>query len=146
MSDAGLSFRSYNDGDIPFIHDSWGSSYMDGRKDHKLISSDDFHSFHRPIREKFFKTPTATCIVCSPDDDPWLILGWIAVQQMTTGLILHYIYVKNAFKNQGIAKQLIKRSLPSSPVFYTHLTDRASKILAQKHGDYCAYKYVPHLV
>lgn len=141
-----IVFRGYSPEDVPFLHSSWAESYLSGVSAHRGISPDVFHSFHRPIRERFFSKPNATCIICSPDDDPWLIMGWIAVEALPTGLILHYLYVKDAFKRQGIATALIKRALPLSPVYYTHLTERAARIMARKQERLAAFKYVPHLV
>lgn len=139
-------FRPHSDADLAFLLDSWGSSAFRGSNAHKHLTSDEFHSFHRPIRERFFAKPNTTVIVCSPSDDPWLILGWIGVENIPSGLILQYIYVKSAFKTQGIAAQLIKRAIPSGPVFYTHLTDRASRIMAKKQEQLIGWKHIPHLV
>lgn len=146
MSYSDLTFRSYNDDDIPFIMDSWGSSYLKGCAAHKYISPDDFHAFHRPIRERFFAKPNTCVIVCSPSDDPWLIIGWVAVEKITSGLVLQYLYVKSAFKTQGIAAQLIKRAIPTAPVFYSHLTDRAARIMSKKDEQFRGWKHIPALV
>ncbi len=131
--------------DLAFVLDSWGSSFYDGVKVHKRLSPDEFHAFHRPIRERFFSKPNTAVIVCHPDDDPWLIMAWIAVEQIPSGLILHYLYVKSAFKLQGLADQLIGRTLSKGPVFFSHLTDRASKIMAQ-NPKFQSWRYIPHLV
>lgn len=141
-----LTFRAQTSDDLSFIMDSWASSYFKGSGAHKYLTSDEFHAFHRPIRERFFSKPNTAVIVCTTDDDPWLILGWIAVEQIPSGLICQYIYVKSAFKLQGIAEQLIKRAIPSAPVFYTHLTERAARIMSKKHDNFGAWKHIPHLV
>lgn len=141
-----LTFRPYTRDDLAFLHDSWGSSYYDGSRAKKSLTPEEFHRFHRPIRERFFESPDAAVIVCSPDEDGWLIIGWIAVQRLPSGIILQYLYVKSAFKTQGIADQLIKRAIPTAPVFYTHITDRASKIMSKKQDQFSQWRYIPHLV
>lgn len=142
----GFTFRPHSGEDMPFLHDSWGSSYFKGTNAHKHLSPEEFHSFHRPLRERFFSKPNTCVIVCTPSDDPWLILGWIAVEKIATGLILQYIYVKGAFKTQGIAEQLIKRAIPTAPVFFTHLTERAARIMSKKQEQLGGWKHFPHLV
>src|SRR5271165_2892481 len=140
-------FRPHTSEDLSFLMDSWGRSYYKGCRAHKLLSPDSFHSFHRPIRERFFSKPNTCVIVASEcDNGKWLILGWAAVEQIPAGLILQYIYVRETFKHEGIAEQLLKRSLPSAPVFYTHLTDRAARILAKKQDRFRGFQYMPHLV
>jgi len=141
-----IIFRAYNGDDLPFLHDSWGSSYYKGSSAHKLLPPSEFHQFHRPIRERFFAKPNTCVIICADAKDPWHIIAWIAIEQIPSGLILQYLYVKSAYKGQGIAKQLIKRALPTQPVFYTHLTDRAARIMSKKHEQFLSFKMVPHLV
>lgn len=126
--------------------DSWGRSYYSGTRSHKLLSPDEFHAFHRPIRERFFSKPNTACIIAAESGDPWHILGWIAVEKIPTGMILHYLYVKSDFKGHHIGRDLLDRALPTSPVFFTHLTDRATRIMSKKHEQFQAFRYIPHLV
>lgn len=145
--EAELTFRSFNADDINFIQSSWGSSYYKGNYGNRSLSPEDFHAYHRPIRERFlYARPNATIIVCSSPEDPGLIIGWIAVERCPSALILQYLYVKSAFKGEGIGALLIKRALPGSPVLYTHMTDQASRIMAKKYDAFKQFRYVPHLV
>lgn len=146
FEEAAFNFRPFNEEDLAFLHDSWGSSYFKGTSARKYLSSSEFHAFHRPIRERFFGKPNTTVIVCAAADDPWHIIAWVAVELIPSGLVLHYLYVKSMYKGLGIARELLKRALPSSPVFYTHLTDRAAKILAKKPGEFGGFVHMPHLV
>lgn len=143
-------FRAYSEMDVPFIQNSWGTSYYHGLDSHKLLSSDEFHKRHRPIRERFLNNPDATIIVCCSKEDKDLIIGWIGVEKPETsrGLILHYLYVKHAFKNEGIATELLQMALPDRPVLYTHLTNQAKKILFKHKGSgrFERFIHLPHIV
>lgn len=141
-------FRPYKDEDLPFLMDSWGSSYFKGVRSHKKLSSEEFHSFHRPLRERFFSKPNTCVIVACSAADEWFIVGWIAVESIPSGLILHYLYVRATGKKENIAAELIARGLPNRPVFYTHLTEVAAKILAQhQHSPKLSqFFHLPHLV
>lgn len=145
---AEFEFRPYVLDDIPFIQSSWGSSYYAGGSIRTHLSPEEFHDFHRPIREHFFSRPTATAIVCVWKKDPSLIIGWIAVEQpkKSPGMILHYLYVKQAFKHEGVARKLLRMALPTKPVLYTHRTDKAEKLM-KKHDDFFKqYIFAPHLI
>lgn len=144
-----LSLRPYNQDDIPFIQSSWGSSYYKGANYIKHMSPKDFHFFHRPIREAFFNRPETTAIVCSPSIDPYLIMGWIAVEKLHDhrGIILHYLYVKEAFKQQGIADHLINGVLKDKdPILCTHRTEKADRIMSRNKDKYRRFQDTPNLV
>lgn len=141
-----IMFRPSDPEDHAFLQSSWASSYYKGSNAHKYLSPTDFHAFHRPLRDRFFAKPNTAVIVCTPDDDRWLILGWIAVEKIDAGLILQYLYVKSAFKGQGIAAELIKRAIPTTPVFYTHMTERASRIMSKKSAQFQGFRHIPHLI
>lgn len=146
--DTPYMFRPYTLDDIPFLHSSWGSSYYTGAKYKKLYDPDAFHGFHRPKRERVFNCEKATIIVCASKEDPTHIIGWIAVEQPKNkaGLILHYIYIKHAFKREGIGSELLKRALPLRPILMTHLTEKAEKIIkANKTDKFKDFHYHPNL-
>ena len=145
----GVTFRAYRPEDIPFLMDSWGSSYRKSSHTNRQVSVEDFHAFHRPIRERFFSKPNTAVIVACSSDDEWYIMGWIAVESIPSGLILHYIYVRATAKGEGLSSQLAGRALPSRPVFYSHLTDHAMEIMraVQSRGHRLdQFYHCPHLV
>lgn len=141
------TFRPYEKSDIPFIQSSWGSSYIEGNSYQDWLTPSEFHQFHRPIREAFFLRNSTAVILCVSKDDPDLILGWVAVEKPRTskGLVLHYIYIKGAFQGQGISKELLNRALPTGPIFYTHLTQKAQKIMQKKSNETKDFYYIPHV-
>lgn len=141
-------FRPYTFDDIPFLHSSWGSSYYTGAGYKQFLTPEEFHSFHRPKRERVFNCDKSTVIVCASKENEDLIIGWIAVEKPKSsgGLILHYLYVKQAFKGEGIASGLVQRGLPQRPVMMSHLTERAEKIIKQnKDNDFKDFHYRPQL-
>lgn len=147
-----IIFRPRTSEDLAFLLDSWGRSYYGGSHAHKSLSPEEFHAFHRPIRERFFSKPNTAVIVAASSTDPWHILGWIAVEQIPSGLVLQYLYVKSALKSERkgdgphLATQLVKRAIPTSPVYFTHLTDRAARIMSKKQDQFTGWIHIPHLV
>ena len=141
------TFRPYQESDIPFIQSSWGSSYYDGNSYKKLLTAAEFHQFHRPIREAFFLRGSTAVILCVSKEDQDLILGWIAVEKPRTSkcLVLHYIYVKHAFQGQGISHELMERALPEDIIIYTHVTEKARKIMRRPKIETKQYYFIPHV-
>ncbi len=154
MSEAALKtenpfiYRSYKQEDLNFIQSSWGHSYYSGAGYKQFLAPEEFHYHHRPIREKILKSPNVAIIVCAAEFDPETILGWICVEQprKTNAMILHYIYVKAAFKHEGIAKELIKRAINRDLVFMTHMTEKAARIIRKRPATYENYYMIPHLI
>lgn len=145
-------FRPYVLSDIPFIQSSWGTSYHDGVNGHKLITPEEFHSYHRPIREKILNKPNIAVIVCASKDDNDLIIGYSIVEKPkeSHGVLLHYLYVKQAFKGQQIATELLAKSISEKPVLYTHSTIAAGRIIykykLKGKEEFERFLFCPHLI
>lgn len=137
-------FRPYEPQDLNFIQSSWGSSYYKGSDFHHSMSPETFHNYHRPIRERILSQPTLAIIICSSKEDPSQIIGWIAVEPLfkRESMIIHYIYVKQLYKDEGIATELFGKVIHTRPVFMSHMTDKAWRIVAEKKD----FIYCPHLI
>ncbi len=142
-----LVYRPYKENDIPFIRSSWANSYYKGVSKHKSISPNEFHNYHRQIINRFFERSQATVIIVHHESEPDLIIGWIAVELISTHLIIHYVYIKNTFKHESnILENLIKRvNNKNQNVLVTHLTDKAERII-KSNNKYKSFRFVPHLI
>lgn len=146
------TFRPHLINDLPFLHSSWGKSYYEGVNGHKLLSPEEFHIHHRPIREKILSRPNVAIIICASKEDLGHIIGYIIVEKppQSRGLILHYIYVKQVFKREGIAHKLIQMAITERPVLYTHSTIIAGKIVnkfkARGREELERFFHAPHLI
>lgn len=133
--------------DLNFIQNSWGSSYYKGAEYVAFMSPKEFNQQHRPIREEILRRPTVAIIVACDTHDEDLILGWVIVEKGSgEGLVLHYLYVKEAFKGEGVADELLKKALPGKPIMVTHMTDRARKIIGKKKAMFKDYVYAPDTI
>lgn len=154
-------FRPYTPDDIPFIQGSWGSSYYNNVLNYRFLNPDEFHAHHRPIRESILNKPNVAVIICASKEDPTHILGYSVVESLpnSSAQILHYIYVKTAFRTEREAKdsahgerigsQLVRRSITKRPVLYTHATIAAERILkkykAKGRTELDRFLFCPHL-
>lgn len=139
--------RPHRASDLNFIQNSWGASYYKGADYVDFLTPNEFNNQHRPIRENLLKRPTTAIIIACDRADEDLILGWVLVEKpKTEGLLLHYLYVKEAFKGEGVSNELLKKALPEKPILVTHMTDRARKIIKKKHEYFKDYFYAPETI
>lgn len=143
MSEADYLYilRPYKKEDLNFIQNSWGSSYYKGAEFNSFLSPKEFNSKHRPIRESILLKANAAVLIACGKEDKDLILGWILVEKPKVGITLHYIYIKEAFKSEGISEALLKAALTDKPILVTHMTDRAQKIIKKKTAYFKDYQY-----
>lgn len=107
--------RPWRDDDIPFIKNSWRMSFLDYRHDdnhpgHGFISPNPtvlwatkrhFHAnMDKRIRRLFHRG--TFLVACDPADESE-IMGWVCYQPG----VIHYIYVKEAYRRTGLGKELI---------------------------------------
>lgn len=144
-------FRPYEPDDIPFIQSSWGHSYYDGVNGNRFLNPQEFHNRHRPIRERILNKPNVAIIICCAKEAPSLIIGYAILEKPsgTQAIILHYLYVKQAFKTEKIAVDLILQ-IKDRPVLYTHSTIKANKIMnrfkLEKRKELERFLFAPHLI
>ncbi len=98
-----------------YYGDSWYS----------MIPKDIFMKNYSMVAEALLNSPnTRVTIACLPDD-PNVILGYSILS--ADCLTVHYVYVKSAWRKQGIGKALT----PRHPTYVSHLT-ALGKTLLQK--------------
>jgi hypothetical protein len=120
--------RSIQDSDFNFIISTWLKSYYDlmtGQKPPKFVY---FKAHEKIIKEVLLAKDGF--IICN-DEDHDQIMGYI----ITNGKVLHYVYVKNLFRNLGFAKILLASKKLDT---YTHHTSYIRKLKL-------SYTYNPYL-
>ena len=116
------TFRPAVGKDIPFIYATMLNSL---RVDSVIGSSTRksvFYNEYNPILDNILLNARVT-VACLPDDSN-VILGYA----IHDGNLLHYVYIKEAFRLQGIAKDLYQHI--GQPNIITHETKTAMPIIA----------------
>ncbi len=129
-----FSIRSYKpDTDKFFILSSWLRSY---RKSDavKGINNTVFYGQHHQLVETLLSSERVGILY--NEEEPDQIIGWICVDN-TPG-VLHYVYVKNVFRRNGLANDLIASACPHVQQ-YTHLTPVVDKLTRLKLAVYNPY-------
>lgn len=123
-----IDTRRATSDDLRFVRDSWFESYRRGGFAPE-IGFDLFSEGHRHVIDCL--TVDATVRVAYALNAPDEIVGWVCHGKD----VVHYVYVKSAYRKLGIAEALVNTGFK----FYSHQT-RAGIQLAKKYG----FRYNPY--
>jgi GNAT superfamily N-acetyltransferase len=126
MSTPPIRLRPGTETDAPFAFNSWLKCYRHSRLALQM-QNEVYFSGHHKVIEGLLKN--CSCIVaCSPDDLSQ-IYGYAVGEKRDGQLVVHFIYVKEAYRRLGIGLLLLK-SLGyelGQPYFFTQKTHAVEK-------------------
>ena len=100
-------------------------SNMAGEKDSVRLDLGDYQELHRDMEARL--AHDRLLVACSPED-PSLILGWALFNEKDAELV--YVYVKQNYRGQGIATDLLGRLIsPPCRVVYPYATRSGTQLL-----------------
>lgn len=120
-----VTVRDKIESDESFILASWLNGLRYGNEWFKLIDSKCYYSSYHQVLDVMLRKPTVTIKIACLLEDPDIILGFSVYE----GDRLDWVFVKQRWRNIGIAKQLV----PDSITTVTHLT-KPGKAIAKKKG------------
>lgn len=132
--------------DLPFITSSWLKSFRDGYFARNIPNNVFYHNHHKVLENLL---PRCAVLVACNSDDPDQVLGWAAAEIMDGALVLHYIYVKQAFRGWKVARRLwevLKTDAKVNATVVTHLTKVGKRILKAKSTDDYPIVYNPYIL
>lgn len=124
-----IAIRNITEADVPFIYSTWLKGLRYGNETFKQMEADVFFKNYEPILDAHFKRSGFRCIVACLKDEPDVILGWAAVQYT----ILHFSFVKKAWRAQGIMNRMLQHSEIRS---CSHLTKAGNAIRVKKGWEF----------
>ena len=128
-------------GDVPFVMSSWLASFWDTGLARSGLSKGAFQDVHRRLVNAIVQR--APCAVASWESDPSVILGWVCFELHPN--ILHYVYVKEPFRQSGIASSLIESVFPGHlDVMVTHKTPKWELVASRFEGK--RFEFNPYVV
>lgn len=116
-----------------FIVSTWASSYKHSHYA-GLIASEDWPTVMHPQLGKLLDRPTVRAIVaCAP---PAFLYGHIVGETAGPMPVVHYVYVKDPYRETGIARALFAALGvdPSKPFLYTCRTSIVAKLDDRVNG------------
>lgn len=121
--------------DIAFVMSTWLRSLYHGSKSCSEIDRNDFFRGQSEIIRNTLLNPSNSLrIAFSKDDEGEVLLGYACLGwPLNESPILRWIYVKRAFRNVGIARQLLEGAQVKT---VTTLTELGNEIRKKKNLKY----------
>lgn len=121
--------REANEQDKNFIYSTWLKGLYFGNDFYKEIVKDVyFQQYSRVIEAILARPGTHVAVICL-QEDPATILGYAVY---TLPAALHWVFIKAAWRRQGLAKKLVPEGIKS----VTHITKPGLAIARQKGLDF----------
>lgn len=124
--------------DEGFIYSTWLNHYKHSSKFASRIKFDLYYSKHHSIIERILARK-AKVLIAYPLDEPDIIIGWACYEGANDRPLLHFIFVKRAFRQMGVASRLLK-GLDLNNLAFTHLTHDGELLLKK----YPYFQYDPY--
>ncbi len=107
--------------DIPFIYDAWTKCYKHGSSLGKSCKSPLFFDEYKRVIDHILQDPlTSGYVACLPEEQD-VIIGYSVFEFISH--ILHWVFVKESFRDFGVARSLIPNEFFKAPKIYcTHKT------------------------
>ncbi len=113
-----IKIRSERDSDTSFIMATWLRGLYYGNTWFREIDKDIFMDTYHQAITVLLKKSTTEVKVAVLKDDPEVILGYSVLDQGHPNTVLHWVFIKEAWRKMGIARALI----PTDTDTCTHLT------------------------
>ena len=123
--------------DISFVYATWLRSYRTGSGLGLIAGKHAYFTLYQHIIDFILQKDTTTVSVAALEANPSVVLGYA----VTEPKILHYVFVKEAFRRFGIAKDLYRSAFEKAPAI-THITKIGREII----GDLQDWKLRPELI
>jgi len=116
-SGATFKIRAYEPSDEGFVLKSWLKSYRTAPANFRLRDRE-YYEERMPLVKHL--VDRGRVLLAVDVEDPDLAFGWVCYEKN----VLHYVYVKEAFRRLGIATELFEHSINidgAEPVYLTHM-------------------------
>lgn len=119
LTETSVQYRAPNQEDVNFIFNSWLKSNRHAKNIFD-VPNPVYFSQHHVLVEGLLKRSNVI-IACNPIDSAQ-IYGFISYETIEDSPVVHYVYVKEAFRKLGLCKMLIKRANIDydKPFFVSH--------------------------
>lgn len=117
-----IETRAATQDDHPLVFATWLRSYRHGSQFPRHIDEKTYFASHHTVIEQLLERSEVR--VAHPVNDSDVILGWSVVETIAPlSVVVHFVYVKPAFRRAGIARQLLTPTVTMAErVQYSHDT------------------------
>lgn len=112
------------------------------------IPNDIYYRYHHRVIEQLLKESSVMVLVNSENPDQFV--GYSVIQSQPPAMLVHFLFVKAPFRNQGWAKMFLDTHMKIEEpkvIFYTHRTPSGDYFLKNLKGQYDQpFIYNPYLM
>ena len=137
-----IAIRLHEATDEDFIYSTWMKSFRDNSYA-RAVPTQLYNIGQRKRINKILSKEGVNVLIACDAETPELIYGYAVMER--TPDVLHYVYVKSAYRKLGIAKALLIDFLDNS-VLYTHKGDIVIERLLRDDPTYNQWVYNPYLL
>lgn len=121
------------------VFNSWLKSYRDSPMVRGVPNTAYYTAHHEIISRILEAQGLHAFVACNPDDAD-SIFGYLIGEATTKGPVVHWLYIKHAFRGWQIAKALFGAFNPkSAPFIYTHRTRNSEHLLGDLEATFNPY-------
>ena len=123
-----LSFRSIAPEQYKsLVFATWLNSLRYGNEVYKHISQDSYYKIYSKYIDNLLKRPMSRLRIAVLSEDEDVTFGW----SVDEGDVLHYVFVKKDFRQNGIGTQLVSKDIKT----FSHLTKIGLSIWKEKYPE-----------
>lgn len=100
-----IKLRVYRPSDKAFLYSTFLRGVYYGSEFYSLIEKESFFKHYEHVLDGLVKRPSTMVSIACLEDEPDVILGYAIYS--TSAPVLHWVFVKDNFRKQGVAKQLL---------------------------------------
>jgi GNAT superfamily N-acetyltransferase len=119
-----ISLRQMTEIDFSFVLASWLRNYKSNSSFAMRIKKAIYYAFHEPIAKHILRKPTTRTLVAYATESEEVTIGFLVYEILPRDHhVIHFCYVKPAFRRMGIASRLFQESgLNLTQCEYSHRT------------------------
>lgn len=126
-----IKLRAMQPNDMSFIYSTFLRGLYYGCAHFKEMKKDAFFVAQETTLLRLMAKPVCNVVIACLSSEPDIILGWTLIEPKNA--VLHFIYVKDAWRSKGVAKQMVGLAKISS---VTHITKIGNEIRKRKQWDF----------
>lgn len=142
-----IQIRTAESDEYNFVISNWLKNYQQYSNFAKRIPRDVFFKNHEQIIKKVLSR-TGSAVAIDPTED--LLLGFMCWEYTEDDIpVIHYIFIKEAFRKFGIANKIIQKyELDLNNAMFTHWTKDCDWMVGtyKVKGKYPKLVYNPYLI
>lgn len=121
-NEVNVLLREGNEDDYAFVYATWLKGLRHGNDWFEAIDADCYFNKYKEVVRHLLHT--SKLVVACLSDEPDVVLGYV----VTRGPVLHWVFVKKAWRKLGIGKRLIPQGIDT----VSHLTKVGRAILPKE--------------